>query len=133
MWKKIAIIQSVGYVLAIAMSPITICIFEREFPGGERTWMTFPIVSFIVWGVFIVLPTVYAYVKKIEHKNICFRVLWIPPVIVILLYLIPAFLCIFVFNCFLYSIITLSLFNKTYQSLDAINKEKDIAKADISI
>ena len=53
MWKKIAIIQSVGYVLAIAMSPITIYIFEREFPGGERTWMTFPIVSFIVWGLFI--------------------------------------------------------------------------------
>ena len=39
------------------------------------------------------------------------------------LMIIPAFLCIFVFNCFLYSIITLSLFNKTYQSLDAINKE----------
>ena len=86
MWKKIAIIQSVGYVLAIAMSPITIYIFVREFPGGERTWMTFPIVSFIIWGLFIVLPTVFAYVKKIEHKNICFRVLWIPPVIVILLY-----------------------------------------------
>ena len=94
MWKKIAIIQLIGYVLAIAMSPITISIFERELRGGERAWMTFPIVSFIVWGVFIVLPTVYAYVKKIEHKNICFRVLWIPPVIVILLYLIPAFLCI---------------------------------------
>ena len=94
MWKKIVIIQLIGYVLAIAMSPITIYIFEREFPGGERTWMTFPIVSFIIWGLFIVLPTVYAYVKKIEHKNICFRVLWIPPVIVILLYLIPVFLCI---------------------------------------
>ena len=39
------------------------------------------------------------------------------------LMLIPAFLCIFVFNCFIYSIITLSLFNKTYQSLDAISKE----------
>ena len=39
------------------------------------------------------------------------------------LMIIPAFLCIFIFNCFLYSIITLSLFNKTYQSLDAISKE----------
>ena len=39
------------------------------------------------------------------------------------LMIIPAFFCIFIFNCFLYSIITLSLFNKTYQSLDAISKE----------
>ena len=39
------------------------------------------------------------------------------------LMIIPAFICIFVFNCFLYSVITLSLFNKTYQSLDAISKE----------
>ena len=39
------------------------------------------------------------------------------------LMIIPAFLCVFVFNCFLYSFITLSLFNKTYQSLDALNKE----------
>lgn len=37
--------------------------------------------------------------------------------------IIPAFLCVFVFNCFLYSIITLSLFNKTYQSLDALRYE----------
>ncbi len=94
MWKKIVIIQLIGFVLVIAMSPITISIFEREFPGGERAWMTFPIISFIVWGLFIVLPTAYAYVKRIEHKNICFRVLWIPPVIVILLYFIPVFLWI---------------------------------------
>ena len=40
------------------------------------------------------------------------------------LLIIPAFFCIFIFNCFLYSIITLSLFNKTYQSLDAINSEE---------
>lgn len=39
------------------------------------------------------------------------------------LMIIPAFFCVFIFNCFLYSIITLSLFNKTYQSLDAISKE----------
>ena len=39
------------------------------------------------------------------------------------LMIIPAFLCVFIFNCFLYSFITLSLFNKTYQSLDALNKE----------
>ena len=39
------------------------------------------------------------------------------------LMIIPAFICVFIFNCFLYSIITLSLFNKTYKSLDALNKE----------
>lgn len=39
------------------------------------------------------------------------------------LLIIPTFLCIFIFNCFLYSVITLSLFNKTYQSLDAISSE----------
>ena len=39
------------------------------------------------------------------------------------LMIIPAFFCVFIFNCFIYSIITLSLFNKTYQSLDAISKE----------
>lgn len=39
------------------------------------------------------------------------------------LMIIPAFFCVFIFNCFLYSVITLSLFNKTYKSLDAISKE----------
>ena len=34
-----------------------------------------------------------------------------------------AFLIIFIFSCFLYSIITLSLFNKTYQSLDALSHD----------
>ena len=77
-WKKIVIIQLIGYVLAIAMSPITISIFERELRGGEMAWMTFPIVSFIVWIMLIVLPAVCAYFKKIEHRDICLRVLWIP-------------------------------------------------------
>ena len=35
--------------LAIIMSPVTICIFERELPGA-RSWTTFPIISFIVWN-----------------------------------------------------------------------------------
>lgn len=40
------------------------------------------------------------------------------------LLVLAAFFCLFIFNCFLYSIITLSLFNKTYQSLDAINNDE---------
>lgn len=39
------------------------------------------------------------------------------------LLIFAAFLIIFIFSCFLYSIITLSLFNKTYQSLDALSHE----------
>lgn len=39
------------------------------------------------------------------------------------LLVLAAFLVVFVFSCFLYSLITLSLFNKTYQSLDALNNE----------
>ena len=37
---------------------------------------------------------------------------------------LAAFFGMFVFSCFLYSIITLSLFSKTYRSIDAINNEK---------
>ena len=37
---------------------------------------------------------------------------------------LAAYLCIFVFSCFLYSIITLSLFNKTYKSLDSLTREQ---------
>ena len=48
MWKEIVKIQLLGYILAIIMSPVTICIFERELPGA-RSWTTFPIISFIVW------------------------------------------------------------------------------------
>ena len=36
---------------------------------------------------------------------------------------LAAFLCLFVYSCFHFSIITLSLFNKTYQSLDALTRE----------
>ena len=39
------------------------------------------------------------------------------------LLVIAAFVAVFIFSCFLYSFITLSLFNKTYQSLDALNNE----------
>lgn len=39
------------------------------------------------------------------------------------LLVLVAFLVVFIFSCFLYSLITLSLFNKTYQSLDALNNE----------
>ena len=44
--------------------------------------------SFIVWILFIVLPVVYAYKQRIEHKDICFMVLWIPPTIVFAICLI---------------------------------------------
>lgn len=37
---------------------------------------------------------------------------------------LAAYLCIFIFSCFLYSGITLSLFNKTYKSLDALTREQ---------
>ena len=77
-WKKIVIIQLIGYILAIVLSPITICIFERKLPDGGRSWTTLPIISFIVWIMLIVLPAVCAYIKKIEHRNICLMVLWIP-------------------------------------------------------
>ena len=36
---------------------------------------------------------------------------------------LAAFFCIFVYSCFHFSIITLSLFNKTYQSLDDLTRE----------
>lgn len=83
-WKKIVAIQLIGYILTIVFSPITICIFEKKSLDGSR-WMTFPFLSFIVWIMFIVLPAVYAYTKKIEHKNFCLMVLWIPPVIIFFL------------------------------------------------
>ena len=84
-WKKIVAIQLICYILTIVFSPITICVFGRRFPDGGRAWMTFPFLSFIVWIMFIVLPAVYAYTKKIEHKNFCLMVLWIPPVIIFFL------------------------------------------------
>ena len=96
-WKKIVAIQLIGYILTIVFSPITICIFEKKSLDGSR-WMTFPIVSFIVWIMFIVLPAVYAYTKKIEHKNFCLMVLWIPPVIIF-------FLCFVVFGSAIISLL----------------------------
>lgn len=81
-WKEIVRIQLIGYFLAIFLSPVSICMFVQEHPSGARSWITFPIISFIVWMTFIVLPVVYAYIKSIEHKKVCFMILWIPPVIV---------------------------------------------------
>lgn len=37
---------------------------------------------------------------------------------------LAAYLCIFIFSCFLYSGITLSLFNKTYKSLNTLTNEQ---------
>lgn len=102
-WKKILAIQLIGYILAIVLSPITICIFERKFPDGGRSWTTFPIISFIVWIMLIVLPAVCAYIKKIEHRNICLMVLWIPLAMVF-------FLCFVVLGI---AVISLLYWNKT--------------------
>lgn len=96
-WKKIVAIQLIGYILTIVFSPITICIFEKKSLDGSR-WMTFPIVSFIVWIMFIVLPTVYAYINKIEHRDFCLMVLWIPFAIIF-------FLCFVVFGSAIISLL----------------------------
>lgn len=85
--KLVLIIQFIGYLLAILMSPISIMIIIDE--RIERvSFITFPIISFIVWILLIVLPVVYAYIKRIEHKDVCFMVLWIPPTIVFAICLI---------------------------------------------
>ena len=80
-------IQIIGYLLAILMSPISIRIIIDVYVDGAN-FITFPIMSFIVWILFIVLPVVYAYKQRIEHKDICFMVLWIPPTIVFAICLI---------------------------------------------
>jgi len=81
MWKKLIMIQIIGYLLVILMSPISIRIMIDEHIIGT-SYITFPIISFIVWVLCIVLPVVYAYIKRIEHKDVYFMVLWIPPTIV---------------------------------------------------
>lgn len=85
--KLVLIIQFIGYLLAILMSPISIMIIIDERIEGV-SFITFPIISFIVWILLIVLPVVYAYIKRIEHKDVCFMVLWIPPTIVFAICLI---------------------------------------------
>lgn len=87
MWKKLIMIQIIGYLLAILMSPISIRIIIDEYVDGT-SFITFPIISFIVWVLYIVLPVVYAYIKRIEQKDVCFMVLWIPPTIVFAICLI---------------------------------------------
>ena len=86
-WKKLIMIQIIGYLLAILISPISIRIIIDEYVDGTY-FITFPIISFIVWVLFIVLPVVYAYIKRIEHKDVCFMVLWIPPTMVFAICLI---------------------------------------------
>ena len=81
MWKKLIMIQIIGYLLAILISPISIRIIIDEHIGGT-SFITFPIISFIVWVLFIVLPVVYAYIKRIEYKDVCFMVSCVPPTIV---------------------------------------------------
>ena len=85
--KLVLIIQFIGYLLAILMSPISIMIIIDERIEGV-SFITFPIISCIVWIRLIVLPVVYAYIKRIEHKDVCFMVLWIPPTIVFAICLI---------------------------------------------
>jgi len=80
-WKKLITIQIIGYLLAILMSPVSIWIIIDEYEDG-RSFTTFPIISFIVWILLIVLPVVYAYIKRIEHKDVCFMVLWVPPTMI---------------------------------------------------
>ena len=86
-WKKLITIQTIGYLLAILMSPVLIRIIIDEHIGGT-SFITFPIISFIVWILFIVLPVVYAYIKRIEHNNLCFMVLWVPPTLIFAICLI---------------------------------------------
>lgn len=80
-WKKLITIQIIGYLLAILMSPVSIWIIIDEYEDG-RSFTTIPIISFIVWILLIVLPVVYAYIKRIEHKDVCFMVLWVPPTMI---------------------------------------------------
>ena len=54
-WKQVVIVQCIGYLIAVLMLPIPIRIIIDEFMGG-KSYMTFPIVSFIVWLMLVVLP-----------------------------------------------------------------------------
>lgn len=80
-WKKIIMIQIIGYLLSILMSPISLRIIIDEHIDGA-SFISFPIISFIVWFLLILVPVIYAYTKKIEHKNVCYMVLWVPPTMV---------------------------------------------------
>lgn len=86
-WKKIIMIQIIGYLLAILMSPISIRIIIDERIEGV-SFITFPIISFIVWGIFIVLPVVYADATKMVYKEIYLIILLFPIVTVILFLLV---------------------------------------------
>ena len=83
-WKRVVIVQCIGYLIAVLMLPITIRIIIDEFMGG-KSYMTFPIVSFIVWVMLIVFPVLYAYYEKLRYRYICFMVLWVPPVTVLMI------------------------------------------------
>lgn len=83
-WKRVVIVQCIGYLIAVLMLPITIRIIIDEFMGG-KSYMTFPIVSFIVWVMLIVFPVLYAYYEKLRYRYICFMVLWVPLVVIFML------------------------------------------------
>ena len=64
--KNLIQIQLIGYLLAILMSPISIRItIDQRIDGAS--FIHFPIISFIVWGLLIAMPVVYAYIKRIEY------------------------------------------------------------------
>lgn len=83
-WKQVVIVQCIGYLIAVLMLPITIRIIIDEFMGG-KSYMTFPIVSFIVWLMLVVLPVLYVYHEKLRYRYICFMVLWVPPMTVLMI------------------------------------------------
>jgi hypothetical protein len=83
-WKRVVIVQCIGYLIAVLMLPITIRIIIDEFMGG-KSYMTFPIVSFIVWLMLVVLPVLYVYNEKLRYRYICFMVLWVPLVVIFML------------------------------------------------
>ena len=81
---QIVTLQLVGYLLVVLILPITICVFEYEFSSG-KSYMTFPIVSFIVWLMLVVLPVLYAYCEKLRYRYICCMVLLVPPIVVFMI------------------------------------------------
>ena len=81
---QIVTLQLVGYLLAILISTITIRVFEYKFSGG-KSYMTFPIVSFIVWLMLVGFPVLYAYCTNLRYRKICFMVLWVPPMVVFMI------------------------------------------------
>ena len=81
---QIVALQLVGYLLAVLVLPITIRVFEYEF-SDSKSYMTFSIVSFIVWLMLVVFPVLYAYCTNLRYRNICFMVLWVPPMVVFMI------------------------------------------------